>query len=83
MGFSTEFLFEACLNKLRIMEIPMTAHPREYGVSYVKIILILKSILSITLHYFFKKYNLNVNKLFIKKWLDKIYLKLKHLQIFQ
>lgn len=83
MGFTTEFLFEALLNRSKVIEIPITANPRKHGTSYVKVFLILKSILSITLYYYFRKHRLDINKLFLKKWMDKIYSNLKHLEIFQ
>ena len=83
MGFTTEVLLYSAYKGYKIKEIPITANSREYGDSYVKKIKTMKSILSIMLFYFFRNFNLNINKLFLKRILDKIYRKVKYLEIFQ
>ncbi len=83
MGFTTEVLLYSAYKGYKIKEIPITANSREYGDSYVKKIKTMKSILSLMLFYFFRKFNLNINKLFLKRILDKIYRKVKYLEIFQ
>ena len=83
MGFTTEILFCSAFHGFKIKEIPITANSREHGSSYVKKIKTMKSIISLMLYYFFKKINVNINKLFLKKWLDKIYNKIKHTELFQ
>jgi len=55
MGFSTELLFEAAFNQLRIVEIPISANPRQYGTSNVNLVKILKSISSCILHFILRK----------------------------
>lgn len=54
-GFSTELLFTAAFNQLKIVETPVSANPRQYGTSHVNLIRILRSISSCILHYIFKK----------------------------
>ena len=83
MAFTTEILFCSAFNNFKIKEIPITANSRKHGTSYVKKIKTMKSIMSLMLYYFFQKINVNSNKLFLKRWLDKIYKKIKHLEIFQ
>lgn len=82
MGFTTEILFCSAFHGFKIKEIPITANCRIHGSSRVKKIKTMKSILSLMLYYFFLKKNLNVNKLFLKRWLDKIYNKIKHSELF-
>ena len=57
-GLCTETLFEAAYKKLRIAEIPISVNPREYGHSYIKIIELMKSILSCIMIYSLKKFRL-------------------------
>ena len=83
MGFTTEILFCSTFHGFKIKEIPITANFRKCGSSYVKKIKTMKSILSLMLYYFFRKINVNINKLFLKRWVDKIYNKIMHLEIFQ
>ena len=83
MGFTTEILFCSAFHGFKIKEIPITANSRKHGDSYVKKIKTMKSILSLMLYYFFQKKNLNINKLFLKRWADKIYNKIEFLEIFQ
>ncbi|MBD3196373.1 MAG: glycosyltransferase [Candidatus Lokiarchaeota archaeon] len=55
MGFTTEMLFQSGFNKLRIKEIPITVFPRKFGVSYVNLIKIVKSISFCITRFLFKK----------------------------
>ena len=63
MGFSTEVLLRAVHNKLRIIEIPITAFPRKYGVSYVNLIKIIKSISFCIFIFLLLKIRINLYKL--------------------
>lgn len=83
MGFTTEILFCLAFNGYRIKEIPIIANSRKHGTSYVKKLKTMKSIISLMLCYFFLKINVNINKLFLKRWLDKIFNKIMYLKIFQ
>ncbi|MFW9882136.1 MAG: glycosyltransferase family 2 protein, partial [Candidatus Thorarchaeota archaeon] len=71
MGFSTELLFEAAYYKYRIKEVPISVNARKYGVSYVNLIKITKSIVSCILFYTLKKLNLNVKSVFSKNWIKR------------
>jgi len=55
MGFTTELLFLAASKNFSIKEIPINAKRRKSGSSYVKVSLILKSIITIIFRYFLKK----------------------------
>lgn len=59
-GLCTETLFEAAYSKLRIAEIPISLNPREYGHSYIRLLILMKSILSCILIYGLKKFKLNM-----------------------
>ena len=59
MCFTTELLFKAAHNNLRIKEIPTFLNSREVGTSYVKIIRILKSVTFCFFFYTIKKSNLD------------------------
>ena len=68
-GLCTETLFKAAHNKSRIAEIPIIVNPRKYGSSYIKLIRLIKSIVSCILSYTLKK--MLMEKL--RKWnLEKI-----------
>ncbi|MHA1285609.1 MAG: glycosyltransferase family 2 protein [Promethearchaeota archaeon] len=82
MAFTTEILFKASLNGLRLKEVPVLINPRKHGHSYVNIVRILKSITNCIIEYSLKKKNIDINKFFLKKLTDKIYTKFKHLKIF-
>ena len=66
MGFTTEFLFECAHNKLKILEVPISLRPREYGTSYVNLLEIFKSILNCIAIYYLKRYKLKSNTSFMK-----------------
>lgn len=83
MGFTTEILFCSAFNGYKIKEIPIIANSRKHGNSYVKYLKTMKSILSLMLYYFLRRIHIDVNKLFLKRYIDKIYNKIKHLEIFQ
>ena len=72
MGFTTEFLFECALNKLKILEIPISLNPREHGTSYVNLVGIFKSILNCMAIYFLKRYKLKINGSIIKNSINTI-----------
>ncbi|MHA1724608.1 MAG: glycosyltransferase family 2 protein [Promethearchaeota archaeon] len=54
-GLCTQMLFEAGLRKLRIIEIPITLHPRFHGVSRVKLLEVIRSIIICIIIYTIKK----------------------------
>lgn len=83
MGFTTEILFCSAYYGYKIKEIPITANSRIHGSSYVKKVKTMKSIFSLMLYYFFKKKHIEINKLFLKRWLDKFYRRIRHLPVFQ
>ena len=83
MGFTTELLFKAAHQNLRITEIPIFLNSREVGTSYVKLFKTLGSISLCILIYYIKKFNLNVNRLFLKKLLTSVYRRVKRLKFFQ
>lgn len=83
MGFTTELLFKAAHQNLRITEIPIFLNSREVGISYVSLIRVLKSVSFCILYYTIKKFNLNVNLLFLRKILNYIYKKFKRFKFFQ
>ena len=72
MGFTTEFLFEYALNKLKIIEIPIFLNSREHGTSYVNLVGIFKSILNCMAIYCLKRYNLKINGSIIKNSINAI-----------
>jgi len=82
MGFTTELLFKFALSGFKILEIPINLNSRKYGRSYVNLIRLIKSIIVCISIYYLKKNSLDVNRLFLKKWLDLIYKKIKYLKIF-
>ncbi|MBD3201264.1 MAG: glycosyltransferase [Candidatus Lokiarchaeota archaeon] len=65
MGFTTELLFQSGFNKLRIKEIPTTVFPRKFGVSYVNLIKIIKSIGFCITRFLFKQLFSSIFKNFI------------------
>jgi len=83
MGFTTELLFKAAYQNLRIIEIPISLNSREVGTSYVNLIRILKSVSLCIIFYTIKKFNLNVNRFFLKKTINYFYNKVKYMKIFQ
>ena len=72
MGFTTEFLLECALNKLKIIEIPIFLNSREHGTSYVNLVGIFKSILNCMAIYCLKRYNLKINGSIIKNSINSI-----------
>jgi len=82
MGFSTEILFKAAFKKFKITEIPVSVNPRKFGTSYVNLIRIIRSIISCILLYTMKKFNLDINRFFLKKTINYFYRKIKHKKIF-
>ena len=72
MGFTTEFLFECAHKKLKILEVPISLKPREYGSSYVNLIDVFKSFLNCIAIYYLKKYKLKINTTFIKHTINTI-----------
>ncbi|MHA1274395.1 MAG: glycosyltransferase family 2 protein [Promethearchaeota archaeon] len=54
-GLCTQMLFEAAVRNLRIKEIPITLHPRFHGVSRVKLMELIRSILICIIIYTIKK----------------------------
>ncbi len=82
MGFTTEILFKAAYNKLRLMEVPSITYKREFGSSRVKLIRLIKSVISCSVKYYFQKHNLDINKFFLKRMIDKVYRKINYLKVF-
>jgi len=82
MGFSTELLFKAAFNQLKIVETPVTANPRQYGTSNVNLIRILVSISSCILYYILIKLDLDLNRFFLKKTIHYFYSKIKRKSIY-
>jgi len=72
MGFTTEFLLECALNKLKILEIPISLNPRKHGTSYVILIRIFKSILNCMAIYCLKRYKLKINGSILKNSINTI-----------
>jgi len=72
MGFTTEFLLECALNKLKIIEIPICLNSREHGTSYVNLVQIFKSILNCLAIYCLKRYKLKINGSIIKNSINTI-----------
>ncbi len=56
MGFTTEILFRSSFNNLKICEIPITVEPRKHGISRVKLIKLIKSVLLCIAFYMFQKF---------------------------
>ncbi|MFX1463497.1 MAG: glycosyltransferase family 2 protein [Promethearchaeota archaeon] len=83
MGFSTEMLFKTAFYKFKILEIPVSVNPRKYGTSYVNLIRITKSISSCIIFYILRKFKLNINRFFLKKFVDYFYRRIKYKRIFQ
>ena len=77
MGFSTELLFKAAFNQLKIVVIPITANPRQNGPSRVNLIKILRSVSSCILYYTLRKLEIDLNRFFLKKTIYYFYRKLK------
>jgi glycosyltransferase involved in cell wall biosynthesis len=67
MGFSTELLFKAAFNRLKIVETPVSANPRRYGKSNVNLFKILRSVSSCIIYYVLRKLDLETNRFFLKK----------------
>ncbi len=82
MGFSTELLFEAAFNKYKIVETPVNGNTRQYGKSNVKLIRILISVSSCILNYIIRKFELDVNRFFLKKTIHYFYAKIKRKSIY-
>lgn len=70
-GLCTQMLFEAGCKMLRIREIPITLHPRYYGISRIRIVRLIRSILTCVILYSFKRIinDLFPNSTFPKKFL--------------
>ncbi|KKN05408.1 hypothetical protein LCGC14_1087620 [marine sediment metagenome] len=83
MSLTTELLFKAAHNNLKIIETPISLNPREAGTSYLKLFGILISVSFCILTYTVKKFNLHVKHLFPKKTVNYFYSKIKHKKIFQ
>jgi glycosyltransferase involved in cell wall biosynthesis len=77
MGFSTEILFKAAFNQLRIAEVPISVNPREFGVSYVNLIKITISVFFCILYYLLRKFKMDLKHPFITKTLNYVYNNLK------
>ena len=77
MGFSTELLFKAAFNQLKIVETPVSANPRQYGTSHVNLIRILRSVSSCILYYILRKLEIDLNRSFLNKTLYYFYKKIK------
>ncbi|MEE9379551.1 MAG: glycosyltransferase family 2 protein [Candidatus Lokiarchaeia archaeon] len=77
MGFSTELLFTAAFNQLKILETPISANPRQYGTSHVNLIRILRSVSSCILYYILRKLEIDLNRSFLNKTLYYFYKKIK------
>lgn len=82
MGFSTELLFKAAFNQLRIVETPVTANPRQYGISNVNLVRILRSVSSCILFYILRKMEIDLNRSFLKKTIFYFYSKIKRKSIY-
>ena len=77
-GLCTETLFKAGLKNLKMVEIPITIDLRKYGSSYVKVSIILKSILSCIIIYSLAKLRVKgilPNRLFIilRNFFEKVF----------
>ena len=77
MGFSTEILFKAAFNQLKIVETPVTANPRQYGTSDVNLVRILRSVSFCILYYILRKMEIDLNRFFLSKTLLYFYRKIK------
>jgi len=77
MGFSTELLFKAAFNQLKIVVIPVTANPRQHGPSRVNLPRILRSVSSCILYYIIRKLEIDLNRSFLQKTIYYFYRKLK------
>ena len=82
MGFSTELLFKAAFNHLKIVETKVSANPRQYGISNVNLIRILKSASFCILYYFIRKMEIDLNRSFLKKAIYYFYSKFKRKSIY-
>ena len=82
LGFSTELLFKAALNQLKIVETPITVNPRQYGTSNINLVRIFGSISSCILYYVLRKLGLNVNRFFLTKTVHYFYSKIKRKSIY-
>ncbi len=82
MGFSTELLFKAASNHLKIVETKVSANPRQYGISNVNLIKILKSASFCILYYFLRKMEIDLNRFFLKKIIYYFYSKIKRKSIY-
>ncbi|MFX1500241.1 MAG: glycosyltransferase family 2 protein [Promethearchaeota archaeon] len=83
MGFSTEMLFKIAHYNYRIVERPISVNPRKYGNSYVNLIKIVRSITSCIVFYTLKKFNLDVNRFFLKRIVIYFFKKLKDKKVFR
>ena len=77
MAFTTELLFLAVQNHLKILEVPINLNSRKYGSSKVSLFLVLRTILTCTLIYYLKKIRVDISQSFLKRITDKIYQKLE------
>ena len=82
MGFSTELLFKAAFNQLKIVVAPVTANPRQYGTSGVNLVRILRSVSSCILFYIIRKMEIDLNRSFLKKVIYYFYRKIKSKSIY-
>ncbi|MFW9881420.1 MAG: glycosyltransferase family 2 protein [Candidatus Thorarchaeota archaeon] len=73
MGFTTELLFKAAHQNLRIMEIPIFLNSREVGTSYVNLIRVLKSVSLCILIYCIKRFKLDRKRVFLKRFFQYFY----------
>ena len=82
MGFTTELLFKAAHNNLKIIETPIFLNSREAETSYVKLFGILISVSFCILFYTVKKLHLNLDHFFPKKIVNYFYRRIRHKKIF-
>ena len=71
------------LKGYKIIEVPMNAEPREFGTSYVKVLQVFLSIISIIIYYSFRKYDIDISNNSFTRFLNKVYSKIRHLKIFR
>jgi len=83
MGLTTELLFKAAHNNLKIIEKPISLNSRKAGTTYVKLFRIVISVSLCIIFYTMKKLNLNVKHFSPMKILNYFYRKIKHKKIFQ
>ena len=69
--FCTEALFKAAHYNMKIVEVPITVNPREFGVSYVKVLKMVISISFCLIIYALKKFK--IKRILPKRIIDKVY----------